>query len=88
MDNEYNIAEWLLVNETAVKSDVRMRSAYTRAATLNKEEACECILDNLRYVIKEYNKQMDLYDIEAALKDERVAVIVNKYYLKDWVYEH
>lgn len=88
MENEYSIAEWLLVNEVAVKADVRMRSAYSRAATLDKEEACGYIIDNLKYIIKEYNKQMDLYDIEAALKDERVTVIVNKYYLKDWVYEH
>jgi CTP synthase (UTP-ammonia lyase) len=88
MDTEYKIAEWLLVNEQAVKADVRMRSAYRKAATLNKEEACEFVLNNLKYIIKEYNKQMDLFDIEAALNDERVAIIVNKYYLKDWVYEH
>jgi hypothetical protein len=88
MDTEYKIAEWLLVNEQAVKADVRMRSAYRKAATLNKEEACEFVLNNLKYIIKEYNKQMDLFDIEAALSDERVTTIVNKYYLKDWVYEH
>ena len=85
---EYELAEWLLFNEEVIKLDVRMQRAYVRAKDMTRDEACECVLDNLKYVIKEYHKDLDVYDIEDTLKDERVATIVNKYYLKEWVYEH
>jgi hypothetical protein len=81
MVTEYAMAEWLLYN-------VRMRLAYTKAGSLERKEAIEYIIDHLKYTIQEYHKGLTLYDIDALIADERVRIIVDKYYLKEWNYEH
>lgn len=89
MDVNYDIAEWLLFNEFFIKQDDRMQLAYLKARGFkDRSESIEHVLNYLASVIKQHHPHLTLVDIDDIMRDERVMIIVDKYFLGDWVYEH
>ena len=88
----YDIAEWLCYNHEAVRAMIKPRllkwlEAKHKMAdkpifALQYEMAIkDKYKDAVLYVVAEHHPKLDMYDIEDAFKDERVLIILDKYYL-------
>jgi len=85
MTIEYKIAEFLVHNHVHLKSNRDMAAAYAKAMTLHRTEAIDMILETLRYVLSEHFAPLE---IEEAFETDEVGIILHKYFVKDWQYEH
>lgn len=89
MDLNYDIAEWLLFNEKSIKQDSKIQLAYTKAKGFkDRAESIELVMDYLADVVKQYHPHLSIVEIDDIMRDERVMIIIDKYFLGEWVYEH
>ena len=82
----YFVAEWLALNKEAVRDE--LLEHYTKALTLTKEHAIDYIKDTLFYTFSANHPSFTEEEIEAAFADERVSVVISRYYVKEFYYEH
>jgi len=86
MENiDYKIAEFMVYNHEALKSDPTLALAYSKALSLSREEARELILECLAYVLSHY---FDPMEVAEAFESDKVQIILHKYFVKEWEYEH
>lgn len=81
----YRIAEYILYNRLALRSLIA--GTYIKAKTLPSQDAKILVEDRLVYKLAECGA-FDIDKLEAAFADERVRIILDKYYLMDFMYEH
>lgn len=87
MELEYKVAEFLVHNHGILKSTGALVAAYIRAPQIPRTQAVELILDSLAYTVAEHSKFTPL-EIEEAFQSEKVQIVLHKYFLKEWQYEH
>lgn len=71
----YKIAEWLTYNADAVSA--RLKQAYPKANDVSSREHA------LAYIVGEHHPRMTYEDVALAFQDERVRIIMDRYYLKE-----
>jgi hypothetical protein len=82
----YDLAEWLLYNHESVKS--LLKPQLTKALSQMMFDGKIYWENQVMYKVLEYHPKMKLEDIEEAFADERVRIILDRYYFKDFYYEH
>lgn len=82
----YDIAEWLLYNHESVKA--QLKSQHTKALSQMLRDGKLYFENQVLYKVLEYHPKMKLEDLETAFEDERVRIILDRYYFKDFYYEH
>ena len=89
--DKYNIAEWLVYNADAVKSmlkpsvdrwlDAKYKLADRPIFALQYETDIKArIKDRIMYIVGEHFPKHTAYDMEEAFQDERILIILDKYY--------
>lgn len=81
----FNIAEFLTHNKDYLKQNLTL--SYHKAKNMDRPTACSYIEDHIKYQLAEHTKYTPT-DIEHAFCDERVRIVVDKLFLKDFYYEH
>lgn len=74
-DNAYKIAEWLTYNSDAVAA--RVKALFPQANETDSRERA------LAYIVGEHHPKYTYEDIALAFADERVRIIMDRYYLKE-----
>lgn len=84
-DTSYKIAETLVYNKDFFRQ--AMLPEYFKTKNMDKNEAILYIEDTLKYQLAT-NTTFSLFDIEDAFKDERVKLVIDKCFLREFHYEH
>jgi len=74
-ETAYKIAEWLAYNADAVSA--RLKERYPTAGDASSREHA------LAYIVGEHHPKMTYEDVALAFQDERVRIIMDRYYLKE-----
>lgn len=81
----YNIAEVLTYNKDYLKDSIKLR--YIKAKSMSRDEAIYYIEDGLKYKLVE-ETNFSLHDLDEAFQDERVKIVIESYYTKEFYHEH
>lgn len=82
----FYIAEWLLHNADTLKHE--MKDPFKKAKIMKRSDAINYLYDQILYKTKEYNNKFSFEELSKAFSDERVKIIIDKYYMKEFIYEH